>query len=87
MLTPLSKMADRTGVTILVIMHLNKDSAKPALYRVLGSGGYVGAARSVLMVASDKKQQERRFLGQIKSNLEKAMPGIYFTINEDPALE
>tara|TARA_B100000809_G_scaffold128277_1_gene126412 strand:+ start:221 stop:463 length:243 start_codon:yes stop_codon:yes gene_type:complete len=80
-------MADRTGVTILVIMHLNKDSAKPALYRVLGSGGYVGAARSVLMVASDKKQQERRFLGQIKSNLEKAMPGIYFTINEDPALE
>ena len=86
-LTPLSKMAERTGVAILVIMHLNKDSSKPALYRVLGSGGYVGTAKSVLMVARDKKQHERLVLGQIKSNLGKLMPGLHFTLNEDPALE
>jgi hypothetical protein len=85
-LTPLAKMAERTGAAVLVVMHLNQATLQPALYRVQGSIGYVGAARSVLLVVRDKTDPAMRVIVPIKSNLSAAMPAVAFTITEEPAL-
>ena len=85
-LTPLAKMAERTGAAVLVVMHLNQATLQPALYRVQGSIGYVGAARSVLLVVRDKTDPDMRVIVPIKSNLSAAMPAVAFTITEEPAL-
>jgi hypothetical protein len=85
-LTPLAKMAERTGAAVLVVMHLNQATLQPVLYRVQGSIGYVGAARSVLLVAKDKGNAAQRILAPIKANLSGEMPAIAFTITGEPAL-
>ena len=85
-LTPLAKMADRTGAAGLVVMHLNQATTQPALYRVQGSIGYVGAARSVLLVVHDKDDPALRVMAPIKANLVGEMPALAFTITEEPAL-
>jgi hypothetical protein len=85
-LTPLSKMAERTGAAVLVVMHLNQATLQPALYRIQGSIGYVGAARSVLLVVKDKYDAALRVIAPIKSNLAAVMPAVAFTITEEPAL-
>ena len=85
-LTPLAKMAERTGAAVLVVMHLNQATLQPALYRIQGSIGYVGAARSVLLVVRDKTDPDMRVIVPIKSNLSVAMPAVAFTITEEPAL-
>jgi hypothetical protein len=79
-------MAERTGAAVLVVMHLNQATLQPALYRVQGSIGYVGAARSVLLVVRDKTNPAMRVIVPIKSNLSAAMPAVAFTITEEPAL-
>ena len=86
-LTPLAKMAERTGAAIVVVMHLNQATLQPALYRVQGSIGYVGAARSVLLVIPDKDNPALlRILAPIKANLAAAMPALGFAITDQPAL-
>ncbi len=80
-LTPLAKMAERKKVVVLGLMHLNKDADKTALYRLLGSVGYVGVARMVLIARRDN-MEERRLLGVIKCSVaEPALP-ISFRIDD-----
>jgi hypothetical protein len=79
-------MAERTGVAVLVVMHLNKATLQPALYRVGGSIGFVGAARSVLLVACDREDPALRILMPTKANLSGEMPAMAFTITQEPAL-
>lgn len=85
-LTPLAKMAERTGAAIVVVMHLNQSTLQPALYRVQGSIGYVGAARSVLLMVRDKDNPALRIMAPIKANLVGEMPALSFTITDEPAL-
>tara|TARA_R110000824_G_C15232376_1_gene678762 strand:- start:6875 stop:8635 length:1761 start_codon:yes stop_codon:yes gene_type:complete len=85
-LTPLAKMAERTGAAILVVMHLNQATLQPALYRVQGSIGYVGAARSVLLVVRDRDNPAQRVVAPIKANLAAEMSAVAFTITDEPAL-
>ena len=79
-------MAERTGAAIVVVMHLNQATLQPALYRVQGSIGYVGAARSVLLVVKDKDNPAQRVVAQIKANLAAEMPAVAFTITDEPIL-
>jgi len=65
-LTPLSKMAARTGCAILGLMHLAKDRGRTALYRAMGSIAFVGVARSVLYIVRGDHGQ--RFLTRHKGN-------------------
>ncbi len=75
LLTPLAQFAQRLGVAVLVVRHLNKRTGEAAdvsaLYRGGGSIGIAGAARSVLLVASDKDDptRERRIMARVKGNL------------------
>jgi hypothetical protein len=67
--TPLSKLAERTGCSIVLVRHLNKSSDGPALYRGGGSIGIAGAARSVLLAAPHPDDDTTRVLAAVKSNL------------------
>jgi putative DNA primase/helicase len=68
-LAPVIAIAQRDRIAIVGICHLNKSEQQQVLYRVGGSIGYVGAARSVLAIAADPEDQGRRVIGRIKGNL------------------
>lgn len=81
-LQPLADFAERFGVAVLAIAHLNKKEAERALYRVGGSIGFVGLARSVLLAAVDP-EGGRRAIAPLKCNLA-AMPApIEYRIDEE----
>jgi Bifunctional DNA primase/polymerase, N-terminal/AAA domain len=68
-LRPLAEMAERLGVAVVVIRHLNKMSGGPAIYRGGGSIGIIGAARVGLVVGADPDDEDKRVLASVKSNL------------------
>jgi RecA-family ATPase len=68
-LGPIAAMADRTGAAVLGVMHLNKSSQGPALYRAIGSIAFVAAARLVLAVAPHPEDPELRIVVPMKSNI------------------
>lgn len=80
-LQPLNDLARESGVAILVVAHLNKATAQRALYRVGGSIGFVGLARSVLLVAREH-ETGRRAVAQIKSNLAEQVSPVEFSIDD-----
>jgi hypothetical protein len=80
-LMPLADVAERTGAVIVALMHLTKDRERQALYRILGSIGYVAAARGVLLVAKDPTAEARRFLVNIKNNLAPRAAPLTFVID------
>ncbi len=72
-LAPLARMAEELGCAVLVIVHLNKQRGGDPLYRIGGSIGQVGAARSVLAFGRDPEDPDddrgsRRLLGHLASN-------------------
>jgi len=69
-LTRLRDLAERTGVAIVVVRHLNKTPGGSPLYRGGGSIGFIAAARSGLLLAPDPDSPESgRVLAVEKSNL------------------
>jgi CBS domain-containing protein len=65
----LTKLADDTGCTVILIRHLNKSTGRDPLYRGGGSIGIVGAGRCALLVAADPDDEGRRVLAVMKTNL------------------
>jgi hypothetical protein len=87
-LAPLAKLAESTGVAIVVVRHLNKMVGGNPLYRGGGSIGIIGAARSGLLVAPDPDDESgtKRVLAVIKSNLAAPAPALSYqltTISEN----
>lgn len=82
-LTALSELADRRGVAILAIRHLNKGSAGNPLYRGGGSIGLIAAARSGLLVAADPDDETEkvRVLAHTKSNLAAPPPALTYSLD------
>ncbi|QEG35118.1 AAA family ATPase [Bythopirellula goksoeyrii] len=76
----LAAMAERTGVAVLLVRHLNKKTGSHAIYRGGGSIGITGAARSVLMVGQDPADSDSRILAPVKSNLGPEPPSLRFSI-------
>ncbi len=85
LLAPLSALADRHRVAVLAIMHLTKNEQRRAIYRAIGSIGFVAAARIVLAVVFDPKDESRsrRLLAGVKSNLSGTPPTLAYTIGGD----
>jgi archaellum biogenesis ATPase FlaH len=76
-LAPLESIAEETGAAILIVAHLNKKEEASTLYRVGGSIGFIGAARSVLAVSKTQKG-DVRVLYSLKSNLAKTPPTLAY---------
>ncbi len=73
-------MAERTGVSVLLVRHLNKKSGSNAIYRGGGSIGITGAARAVFMVGQDPDDADGRILACVKANLAPEPPSLRFRI-------
>lgn len=79
-LASLKFLAERTGVAIILVRHLNKSTGGNPLYRGGGSIGIIGAARMGLMIAQDPEIPERRILATTKQNLSNTKSSIVFTV-------
>ncbi len=76
----LGRMAASTHAAVLIVRHLNKTAGASALYRGGGSIGIAGAARSVLLVAKDSKDEGLCHLAPIKSNLGPRAPTLGYRV-------
>jgi AAA domain len=84
-LAPLARMAEDQRCAVLVIVHLNKQRGGDPLYRIGGSIGQVGAARSVLSFGRDPDDPDedrgsRRLLGHLASNWAELEPTQLYEI-------
>lgn len=87
-LRPLKDLAERTGVAVLVIRHMNKAAGGPVIYRGGGSIGIIGAARIGLVVGPEPKddgnddEPERHVLALAKKNLTPSLPSLAYRIED-----
>ena len=79
-LSPLAKLAEKYGVTILGVSHLNKDVTKKAVYRTQGSLAFMASARSAWVITRDPNDQSRRLFLPVKTNLSIDPSGLAFRI-------
>jgi len=81
-LSGLVRMAQKRVVTMLGISHLNKKAELDAMYRALGSMGFVAQARAVWGVVKDKADEtgETRIFSPIKTNLSIKVKGLSYMI-------
>lgn len=79
-LMPMVGLAEETGAAIVLLRHLNKSSGGSALYRGGGSIGFVGVARSGLIVARDPDDPTRVVLASNKSNLGPPPPSLNYRL-------
>lgn len=79
-LMPLAMLAEDTGAAIVMLRHLNKSTGGSALYRGGGSIGFVGVARSGLIVVRDPDDSTRVVLASTKSNLGPPPPSLNFRL-------
>ena len=61
-LTPLKRMAERTGAAVVLVHHLNKTQDGDPLYRGGGSIGIIGGDRSGMVVGPHPDSDELRVL-------------------------
>ena len=79
----LSNLAEQYGAAVVLIGHMNKNMGAKAAYRGLGSIDITAAARSVLLVARDRHDEDRRIVMQIKSSLAKEGKPVAFRLGEN----
>jgi hypothetical protein len=81
-LQPLADLARLHRLAVLVVMHLRKAEAERAIYRVGGSIGFVGMARSVLLAGVDPESGRRAIIPLKSSLCADALP-IEYRIDEE----
>jgi RecA-family ATPase len=83
-LGPLSFLAEKYNVSVLGVLHFNKNSSLKAIYRILGSIGFIAAARTVWLIARDRddENEKRRFFAPIKNNLAPPTKPLAFCIEK-----
>lgn len=80
LLAPLSSIAGRHRIAVVVVTHLNKSRGGPAIYRAMGSLAFAAAARAAWVVSKDKDDPGRRFLLPIKNNIAANTGGLAYRI-------
>jgi putative DNA primase/helicase len=81
LLAPLAKLAEDTGVAIILVAHLNKSNGKKAIYRTGGSIAFTAAMRAAFVVVKDTKDPERRLFLPTKNNLAPGdIGGLAYTV-------
>lgn len=75
-------MADRTGLTIVGLIHHNKSGSSDPLQAIMASRAFTAVARSVhsVVLDPDDETEQRRFFGTPKNNLGKGTPTLAFHI-------
>jgi len=83
-LEPLTKIADRTGMAILGLMHFNKSGQTDPILLITGSMAFSSVARTANIVIQSPDDKEVRYFGLPKSNSgitdKSGLPSLGFTI-------
>lgn len=80
-LEPLTAVADRSGASILGLIHVNKGQSTDPLNMVMASKAFTAVARAVLFVMVDPDTEGQRLLGTPKNNLGRDdLPTLTFQI-------
>jgi len=80
LLAPIADLAERHGVAVVCVTHLNKSSDKKAIYRTTGSLAFAAAARAVFAITRDEDNSDRRLFLPVKNNLAPDRNGLAFTL-------
>jgi hypothetical protein len=83
LLAPLTELAGRYRIAVLLIHHLNKNAGGNALYRNIGSIAFTAAVRAAYIVAKDKDNPERRLFLPTKNNLAKDSTGLAYSVKSN----
>lgn len=87
-LTPLKDLADRTGTTIIGIMHNNKSIEGSAIHRIGGSVAFTALSRAVYTFCEDPKDSSQNLMLRVKGNLARKSGGfIYKTTAKNLIIE
>jgi DNA polymerase III delta prime subunit len=80
----LNALAERHGACIVLNNHFTKPSSNSgkssAIYRVMGSIGFIGGARMAFAILKDDEEPEKRVISTIKNNLVKEGSGLIYTV-------
>jgi putative DNA primase/helicase len=79
-LAPLATMAAEVEAAVVCIAHMSKAGGTDALLRVMGSLGFVAAARGAYLVAKDPDDEGRRLFLPMKNNLAEGRGGLAFRV-------
>jgi hypothetical protein len=85
-LAPLAELAQRKGVAVVMVTHLNK-GAGDAIYRMMGSVAFTAAARASWAVAVDKEDPDRRLFVPVKNNLGNDRQGYAYRVESVPPFQ
>ena len=82
-----SVLAEKYHCAVILIGHMNKNSAGKSSYRRLGSIDFQAAARSVLIVGRVKNEPEIRIVCHVKSSLAPEGKSIAFRLDKESGFE
>ena len=80
LLSPLSNLAAKYGVAILLITHFNKSKDQTPISRVIGSTGLIAAARAGYAVVGDKDDHKVRYFVPLKNNIGNDYDGLAYRV-------
>jgi RecA-family ATPase len=80
---PLQSIADQFHIVIIGLMHMNKQDAAKAIYRVGGSIGFVGTARSAMFLDFKPEESDRRILCHVKANYSAKGPSQEISVRDN----
>lgn len=80
-LNPLKIMAEKNGVAVVMISHMNKGNAK-ADYRIMGAMAFTGIARLTFVMIKSKEDPDLRLMLPVKANITKDTIGYGYRIQE-----
>jgi AAA domain len=89
-LAPLARLAEELEAAMAGVMHLNKREAVDLFSRIGGSGGFLAAARSGLLIGADPNDESARVIVHGKANLTPQADSLRFKLepvelaNPDP---
>ena len=82
-LEPLVRLADRSGLSVLGLIHVNKSISSDPLTTLMASRAFAAVARAVLFVMVDPDDPSVRLLGVAKNNLGRTdLPTLSFRIQQ-----
>jgi AAA domain-containing protein len=73
-LAPVAALAEKTGVAVVCIRHLNKAGGQNPKYRGGGSIGIIGAARAAFLFGEKPREEGRYVFAPVKGNLWRRKP-------------
>jgi AAA domain len=82
MMKGLADLAEAHGCAIVIVRHFKKSNGGRALHQGAGSIDFTAAPRSVLIIAADPEEPNKRVMAHSKCNIAKKGPSLTFTIED-----